>query len=143
METHYRKLERMYVSANINKEIFHPTIKVSSGAAEISILVTEKLFHAAGALHGAVSFKMLDDACFFSAQSAVEDVFVLTTKFTIEFFRPNTGGVIKSVGKFLGEKNGIFYSEALVFNDQGKEIAAGKGEFRRSKIKLAETPGYQ
>ena len=37
------------------------------------------MFHAAGAGHGTIYFKMLDDAAFYAANSMVEEQFVLTT----------------------------------------------------------------
>ena len=65
---HYLSLEKMYVVAPINK-IYNPKILIYKGGAEIEIAVKEKFFHAAGAVHGSVYFKMLDDAAFFAANS--------------------------------------------------------------------------
>lgn len=36
------------------------------GEAEVSIEVGRELFHASGAVHGSVYFKLLDDAAFFA-----------------------------------------------------------------------------
>ena len=64
-DNHYLALEKMYLAAPIN-EIFKPKIKVSNETAEIKIEVNRKLFHSAGAGHGSVYFKMLDDAAFYA-----------------------------------------------------------------------------
>ena len=56
-EKHYRALEKMYLAAPIN-QIYKPRITVSTERAEIEIDVSEKLFHAARAVHGSVYFKM-------------------------------------------------------------------------------------
>ena len=37
------------------------------------------MFHTAGAAHGTLFFKMLDDAAFYAANSLVTDRFLLTT----------------------------------------------------------------
>jgi len=77
MQTHFKKLERMYLSAPINKEIYKGiTIDISNEKAELSFKISQPFFHAANAIHGSVYFKMLDDAAFFAVNSIVEDVFV-------------------------------------------------------------------
>ncbi|MDT8444185.1 MAG: hypothetical protein RQ722_07825 [Desulfuromonadales bacterium] len=43
---HFRKLERMYVTAPIN-EFYQPNLKVSAGGVELEILVQEKFYNAA------------------------------------------------------------------------------------------------
>ena len=75
-DDHYRRLERMYVSAPAN-EYFKPEIRIAEGAAEVEVAVRPDFFHAASAVHGSVYFKLLDDATFFAASSLVHDVFVL------------------------------------------------------------------
>ena len=79
-EQHYRKLERMYLGASIN-DYFRPAMTVSDGSARVVIPVRKDFFHAAGAVHGSVYFKAMDDAAFFAAASIVADVFVLTASF--------------------------------------------------------------
>ena len=81
-QDHYRALERMYASAPCNA-YYTPTIHITQGAAEIVIPIQEKFFHSAGAAHGSVYFKALDDAAFFAVNSLVTDVLVLTVSFTI------------------------------------------------------------
>ena len=140
-QDHYRALERMYLTARIN-EIFKPNITVSRGAAEIEITVGEKLFHAAGAVHGSVYFKMLDDAAFFAANSLITDVFVLTASFTTYLIRPVSEGRMKSAGIVVSRSLSQIIAESVVTNAQGKEVGRGSGIFVKSRISLADTAGY-
>ena len=90
---HFRKLERMYMTAPINS-FFQPHLEVGSGQAQVRLTVREDFFHSAGAMHGAVYFKALDDATYFAAQSMVEDRFILTAHFEIDLLQPVVGGVV-------------------------------------------------
>ena len=140
---HYKKLERMYLQANINTMIFDSTTcKISKERAEISLTISEKYYHALGAIHGSVYFKLLDDAAFFAVSSIVKDVFVLTSSFNINLIRPVKDGLIKSVGKVKFRSRNLFVAESTLFNEAGKEIAFGTGNFARSKISLSEKIGY-
>ena len=142
--SHFKKLERMYLQANINTMLFNPTTcKIKEGEAEIGLTISEKYFHALGAAHGSVYFKLLDDACFFAVQSLEEDVFVLTTSFNINLIRPVNQGLIKAVGKLKYASKEIFVAEANLYNSEGKEIGFGTGNFTRSKIVLSEEIGYK
>lgn len=140
-EKHYRKLENMYQQAAIN-EIFLPRIAVSDGRAEISWEVKPTYFHAAHALHGAIYFKMLDDAAFFAANSREEEFFVLTSNFNLHFLRPVTKGVIHSVGEVIFTSQLTVVAEAKLYNEEGKEVAVGSGSFLKSRMALTEKIGY-
>jgi len=141
---HYRKLERMYLKANINRVIFDTTtVKISEKKAEVRLKISEKYFHALGAIHGAVYFKLLDDAAFFAVNSMVMDVFVLTTSFNLNLIRPVNQGLIKSIGKVKYHSENLFVAESTLYNQEGKEIAFGTGNFAKSKIKLSEEIGYK
>ena len=72
---HFQKLERMYLGAPINR-YFAPRIEISEGQAIVTLPVRDDFHHAAFAVHGAVYFKVLDDAAFFAVNSVVDDVFV-------------------------------------------------------------------
>ena len=94
-DPHFRGLERMYLAAPINA-FYEPSIEVLEGEATIGIEVEDKLHHAAGAVHGSVYFKMLDDAAFFAANSVEREFFVLTASFTTYFTRPVSDGSIRA-----------------------------------------------
>jgi len=140
-EQHYRKLERMYLSAPIN-EIYRPKISISKGQAEIVMTAEEKFFHAAHALHGSVYFKMLDDATFFAANSVVTDTFLLTTGFNLHFFRPVTGGEIKAEGRLTFSSSNLFVAEGKLYTNDGIEVAYGTGTFVKSRKFLNPEIGY-
>ncbi len=142
-QSHYNKLRNMYLQANINTMIFDTTTcKISQKESEISLNITEKYFHALGAIHGSVYFKLLDDAAFFAASSVVEDVFVLTTSFTINITKPISQGTIKAIGNVRFESSNLIVAESSLYNEDGKEIAFGTGNFAKSKILLKDTEGY-
>jgi len=141
---HYKKLENMYLAANVNTMIFDTTTcTISNGAAEIGLTVSEKYFRGLGAMHGSVYFKLLDDAAFFAVNSIVTDAFVLTTSFNINIIRPVNKGKIRAVGKVRFKSRQLFAAEAILYNENGKEIAFGTGNFSKSKMELTEEIGYK
>lgn len=138
---HYRKLENMYQSAPIN-QFFKPTLVITEGKAEVEIMIAEKHHHAAGAVHGSVYFKMLDDAAFFAANSLEPELFVLTVSFTTYLTRPVSSGVLRSVANVVNTTKSQFIVESIVYNSDDKEIGRGNGIFVRSKIPLTPEIGY-
>lgn len=140
-DEHHRKLERMYLKHNLN-EVFNAQAKISNEEAEIIIPIGEHLFHAANATHGAVYFKALDDVAYFAANSIVEDVFLLTTSFTIYLTKPITEGKITAKGKLVNSSKRQYIAEGILYNSEGEEIGRGSGVYVPSKIKLAENLGY-
>ena len=139
---HFCKLERMYLSAPINK-YYAPEIHISEGQAQVTIPVRRDFFHAANAVHGAVYFKLLDDSAFFAANSLVEDVFVLTVSYNVYFTRPVSEGVMKATGKVVHPSRRLIIAESAVVDSREREIARGSGTFLRSMIKLTEEIGYK
>ena len=140
---HFEKLRNMYAEANINKQFYESTqCKIEHEKATISLDISEKYFHGLGAIHGAVYFKLLDDAAYFAANSIITDVFLLTASFNINIIRPVNKGVITAIGKVKFKSKNLIIAEATIFNDAGKEIAFGTGNFMKSKIELSEEIGY-
>jgi uncharacterized protein (TIGR00369 family) len=138
---HYRKLEKMYLGAPINR-LYEPRIEINEGGAEIVIPVDPKFFHAARAIHGSVYFKLLDDACFFAASSLVEDVFVLTTSFTTYLTRPVSAGTMTARGRVVHAGRSVLLAEAVVTDGDGQEVGRGNGAFMKSRIPLSPEIGY-
>ena len=139
---HHRRLENMYRGAPINA-LYQPAITIGDGSAEVVVAVKPTFFHAAGALHGSVYFKVLDDACFFAVASKVEDAFVVTASFTTYITRPVTGGTLTARGRAVHVGKTLFLAEAVVTDDAGAEVARGNGSFMRSKITLGPELGYR
>jgi uncharacterized protein (TIGR00369 family) len=141
-EEHYRKLERMYASAPTNK--YHgPTMRVSEGCAEVTIPVRRDFFHAAGAAHGYLYFKALDDAAFFAVNSLIDDVFALTVSFNLYLTRPISEGEMRATGRVVHRSRRFFIPEAEVVDSDGREIARGSGTFMLSTIPLSPDVGYE
>ena len=140
-EQHFRKLEKMYLSAPIN-EFYLPSVSISQGQAEIQTEVKIEFFHAAGSLHGSVYFKLLDDAAFFAVNSLVKDFFVLTVSFNIYLTRPVTKGILVAQGQVVSRSVNYFVADSvLTVND--KEVARGSGSFLRSRVELAGVESYK
>lgn len=141
---HYRKLERMYLSANMNTQIYQTTeITIEDETATISMTIDPKYFHALGAIHGSVYFKLLDDAAFFAVNSVVKDAFVLTTSFNINITRPISEGKITAIGKVKFKSRNLFVAESSMVDEKGREIAFGMGNFAKSRVALTEEIGYK
>ena len=141
-EDHYRKLERMYLSAPLNG-FYRPTIRVDRARSEISVPVQEHLFHAAGAVHGSVYFKMLDDAAWFAVNSLLTDEFVFTTTFTVYLTRPVSSGTLRSVGCVVSEGRTRWIAEAVAHDGEDRGIGRGSGTFVKSGRKLGPDIGYE
>ena len=140
-EQHFRKLERMYAAAPINAW-FKPTLVVSAGAADVRIPVRPDFHHPAGAVHGALYFKALDDATFFAANSLVQDVFVLTAHFELDLLRPVVAGELRAVARVTERDERRISAEGELFDAEGSVIARGRGTFARSKISLTPAVHY-
>ena len=142
-EIHFRKLERMYLSAPVNQQVYSGiTIAISDQKAELTLKIDEKYFHAAKAIHGSVYFKMLDDAAFFAVNSIVEDVFVYTVSFNVQLLRPVSSGIIRSVGELKFKSTNLFIADSVLYDENGKVLGRGSGNFMKSKILLTEDIGY-
>ncbi len=140
---HYRALEALYASAPINR-LFNSRLEIAGeGRARIRFIVDESLHHAAGAAHGTVYFKMLDDAAFYAANSMVSDRFLLTTGFTLHFTRPVRAGEVIAEGRWVSGRRRVFIAEAHLIDAEGEEIGRGTGTFMRSQIALSGLPGYR
>src|SRR5207249_3951923 len=98
-QAHFRALESLYASAPING-LFRSVLAIGGpGQSEIRLPVEPDSYHAAGAAHGTLYFKMLDDAAFYAANSLVSDRFLLTTAFNLHFTKPMRGGKAIAEGR--------------------------------------------
>jgi uncharacterized protein (TIGR00369 family) len=143
MSEHFRRLERMYASAPIN-DFFAPRLRISEpGVAELRLTIRRDFHHAAGAAHGAVYFKALDDATFFAANSVVEDVFLLTVSFNVYLTRPVKEGEIVARGRLVSRSKRLYIAEGVIEDERGREIARGSGAFMPSATALTGEIGYR
>ena len=142
-ELHYRALERLYDSAPVNALFASHLEIVAEGHARIRFTITPAVFHAAGAAHGTVYFKMLDDAAFYAANSLATDRFLLTTSFNLHFTKPVREGEVVAEGRWVSGRKRVFVAEARLVDADGEEIGRGTGTFMRSHIALSGLPGYR
>lgn len=141
-QAHFRALERLYASAPINT-MFSSRLTISeSGHSVIEFDVDESVYHAAGAVHGTVYFKMLDDAAFYAANSLVSDRFLLTTGFNLLFTKPVRKGPIRAEGRWVSGRRRVYVAEAALIDADGEEVGRGTGTFMRSQYELSSLPGY-
>ncbi len=142
-EAHFRSLEALYRSAPINGQYQSELSIVGAGRSEIRFEVDETSFHAAGAAHGTIYFKMLDDAAFYAANSLISDRFLLTTAYNLPFTPPRRGGAAKAVGRWISGRRRVLIAEARILDAEGDECARGTGTFLRSHIALSGLAGYR
>jgi uncharacterized protein (TIGR00369 family) len=139
---HFRALESLYRQAPVNR-LFESRIEiVEEGFARIRFKVDEAAFHAAGAAHGTLYFKMMDDAAFYACNSLVTDRFLLTTAFNLNFTRPLRGGEAIAEGRWASGRRRVFVGDARLIDSTGEEAGRGTGTFMRSHIALSTLPGY-
>jgi uncharacterized protein (TIGR00369 family) len=141
-EAHFRALESLYRSAPVN-QLFDSRVEIGEGVARIRFAVDETVYHAAGAAHGTLYFKMLDDAAFYACNSLVTDRFLLTTAFNLLFTRPLRGGEVVAEGRWASGRRRVFVGEARLIDSDGEEAARGTGTFMRSHIPLSGLSGYR
>ena len=140
---HYRALEALYASAPVNR-LFDSRLEiVGEGHARIRFSVDERFHHAAGAAHGTIYFKMLDDAAFYAANAMVTDRFLLTTAFNLHFTRPIRAGEVIAEGRWISGRRRVFIAESHLVDSDGEEIGRGTGTFMRSHIALSGLAGYR
>lgn len=139
---HFRALERLYDSAPVNRLFRSRLIVEGEGRSRIEFEITPETYHAAGAAHGTVYFKMLDDAAFYAANTLVTDRFLLTTSFNLHFTRPVKEGPVTAQGRWISGRRRVLVAEAWLTDQEGEMIGRGTGTFMRSHIPLSVLPGY-
>lgn len=139
---HWRALEGLYASAPVNG-LFESCLEIErEGHARIRFEVTPACFHAAGAAHGTIYFKMLDDAAFYAANTLVTDRFLLTTSFNLFFTKPIKGGTVIAEGRWVSGRRRVLVAESRLVDAEGDEVGRGTGTFQRSRIALGTLDGY-
>ncbi|NCG22085.1 MAG: hotdog fold thioesterase [Rhodobacterales bacterium] len=131
----------MYRAAPVNR-YFAPELEVGDAVATVRIDVRPDFHHSAGAMHGVVYFKALDDATFFAANSVVQEVFVLTAGFEIEFLRPVRNGAVRAVGTVTADDGHRITAMGELFDAENRLVGRGVGTFARSKMRLGPEVFY-
>lgn len=141
-QQHYRALERLYASAPVNSKFDSKLTIVGEGRSRLTFTISEADYHAAGAAHGTIYFKMLDDAAFYAANTLATDRFLLTTSFNLHFTKPVRSGEVVAEGRWVSGKRRVFVAESRLVDAEGDEIGRGTGTFMRSRMALSSLPGY-
>jgi uncharacterized protein (TIGR00369 family) len=141
-QQHWRALEGLYASAPVNAMFESRLEIVNEGLSRIHFDVTPGAYHAAGAAHGTVYFKMLDDAAFYAANTLVTDRFLLTTAFNLHFTKPLRSGPAIAEGRWVSGRRRVLVAEARLIDARGDEVGRGTGTFQRSRIALSALAGY-
>ena len=142
-DAHFRALESLYGRAPVNR-LFRSRLEIAqSGIARIRFDVEEQHFHAAGAAHGTLYFKMMDDAAFYACNSTITDRFLLTTAFNLVFTRPLKAGPVVAEGRWISGRRRVLIGEARLIDADGEEAGRGTGTFMRSHIPLSSLDGYR
>jgi len=140
---HFKKLERMFKAAPINDQlILGAEMKVFENRAELTLPIRREFLHAAMSMHGAIYFKLLDDAAYFAAASAEEEFFLYTKSYEIKFKRPVEGGVLVAKGELVEKGVKEWKAISTIEDEQGKVVASGEGIFVKSRLKLSDQAGY-
>ena len=140
---HYRALERLYAAAPVNT-LFPSSLEITGeGQARLIFAIDPSVYHAAGAAHGTIYFKMLDDAAFYAANTLVTDRFLLTTSFNLHFTKPVRAGQVTAEGRWISGRKRVLVAESRLVDAEGDEIGRGTGTFMRSHIALSGLPGYR
>ena len=136
---HFRALESLYRHAPGQRPVrIDASRSCEEGFARIRFEVREQLFHAAGAAHGTLYFKMMDDAAFYACNSLVSDRFLLTTAFNLNFTRPLRAGPAVAEGRWVSGRRRVFVGEARLIDVGGR----GGGARHRHLHALAH-PAFQ
>jgi len=139
---HWRALEGLYASAPINR-LFESRLEITGeGRSRIDFTVDARHFHAAGAAHGTIYFKMLDDAAFYAANTLITDRFLLTTSFNLHFSKPVREGPVFAEGRWISGRRRVLVAESRLVDSEGEEIGRGTGTFMRSRMALSGLEGY-
>lgn len=141
-QLHWRALEGLYASAPVNALFASELHILAEGQSRIEFMVDERCYHAAGAAHGTIYFKMLDDAAFYAANTLVTDRFLLTTSFNLHFTKPVRKGLVVAEGRWISGRRRVFVAESRLIDAEGEEIGRGTGTFMRSHIALSGLDGY-
>jgi acyl-coenzyme A thioesterase PaaI-like protein len=138
---HHRRLAAMYAAAPVNAQV-PSRVVVEDGRAEVFATVSPDFWHAAGAMHGALYFKGLDDAAFFAASSREPTCFVLTARFELDFFSPVTTSELRAVGRCDRISGRKIEASAELFVE-GLVVARGRGLFVVSERRLLDVDAYR
>ena len=141
-ELHLEKLENMYLSDPVNKEL-NPGVKILEGETEIHIPVRKKISNDDGSIIGCICYKLMEDAAILAVNSIVDDVQVSASNFNIYLSNSIASRELTARAKFIGRSGDQILVETVVIDDNRSEIARGNGAFVKGSVKLDQLDGYK
>ena len=135
------KLEEIiaeYLKHPMHNEL-NMNVELGNKSATIQLTIHESVINLVGILHGAIYFKLIDDACFFAALSARESNFVATSNMTIHYLKPASDGVLIAHAKMITKQGRKYLCECEIKDKDGTIYAYGSGSF----IEPKKTYDYQ
>ena len=142
LETHWEKLERLYLAAPCN-EYYDPGVRISEGEAEIVIPIQAKFFRVAGAVHSSICFTAMADSAALAVNSLVEKALVVAVNFDIHLTCPIATGELIARSRFLGMSGNHYLAESVLTDSEGQELGRANGAFMESGISLSSDIGYE
>lgn len=130
---HFDRLIQMYQGAPIHEHYPGINLTIEERSAEVTLPVDRRYFHAGEAAHGAIYFKLLDDACYFACQSIEESNFLVTTNLNLNLLRPIFKEKIIAKGKVDFVSANLFTASGELLNERGKLCGTAQASFMRSK----------
>lgn len=115
---------------------------VSERQAVYELSIGRQYFHAAEAMHGAIYFKLLDDAAYFAAATLEQEYFILTKSYTIHFKRPVQEDALRAEGQVVSMGDREIIATSKILNSRGKVVAQGEGKFVKGPTLLSSLAGY-
>ena len=141
LQTHLDKLERMYLAAPGNRS-GEAGVRLSEGAAEIAVPIREQDRCPRGSVHGAVQFKLMDDAAALAVNTLIDKTLVQTRSFDVCFTRPVAGGKLTARSRLLTVTGEQYYAESVLTDAEGLEVARGVGVYVESGTLLSPDIGF-
>ena len=140
---HFERLLKMYKLAPIHEFYEGIHMELEQKKATITLPIDRRYFHAAMSAHGSVYFKLLDDSAYFACQTEVTDFFIVTTSFNIQLLRPITRGTIKAIGEVDFVSKQMMTATSKLFDEKGRLVGTGQGQFLKSALPISEVDGYK
>ena len=128
----------------LNEYLNHPMhhnmdmkLEFKGGNATLSCAVTPSIINLVGIVHGAIYFKLMDDACFFAALSLNKSKFVATSDFNIHYLKPISEGRITAKASVIQKRKRFYLCEAKIFDDEDQLCSYGSGKFVEPKTQYS------
>ena len=108
-------------------------VDYTQGKAQVGLTVHKSILNLVGILHGAIYFKLIDDACFFAGLSLNKSNFIATSSMSIHYLKPVSKGRIIADAAVVDQVGKKYVCEAAIQDLNGVKYAFGSGMFIEPK----------